>query len=55
MQCGVALPEECADIEIKLPVDGLWQIIYTCNVTGELAHKIGKALQVYAVKERLDR
>lgn len=52
-QCGVQLPEETVSVEIKVPVDGLMQIVYTCNVTGSLAHKIGKALQVQAVKDRL--
>lgn len=52
-QCGVQLPEETVTVEIKIPVDGLMQIVYTCNVTGGLAHKIGKALQVQAVKDRL--
>lgn len=53
VQCGVQLPEECNAVELKAPCDGLMQIIYTCNVTGALAHKIGKALQVQAVKDRL--
>lgn len=53
VQCGVQLPEECVTVEMKVSADSLMQITYTCNVTGDLAHKIGKALQVQAVKDRL--
>lgn len=53
VQCGVKLPEECCSVELNVSADSLMQITYTCNVSGALAHKIGKALQVQAVKERL--
>jgi len=52
-QCGVTLPEELVSVEVKVSADSLTQIVYTCNVTGTLEHKIGKAMQLHAVKERL--
>lgn len=52
-QCGVVLPEELVSIEVKVSADALTQIVYTCNVTGALEHKMGKAMQLHAVKERL--
>lgn len=54
-QVGVVLPEEICTVEVKVSADSLTQIIYTCNVTGELEHKIGKAMQLHAVKQRLSR
>lgn len=55
VQCGVAIPEELVSVEVKVSADSLTQIVYTCNVTGDLEHKIGKAMQLHAVKERLAR
>lgn len=52
-QCGVAIPEELCTVEVKVSADSLTQIIYTCNVTGDLEHKIGQAMQLHAVKQRL--
>ena len=54
-QCGVQIPEELCTVEVKVSADSLTQIIYTCNVTGDLEHKIGKAMQLHAVKQRLAR
>jgi hypothetical protein len=50
---GVELPEECVDIRIDAPVDGLMQIVFTCNVTPELAVKIANAIRTVAVAERV--
>ena len=55
VQCGVEVPEECVSVELKVSADSLTQVVYTCNVTGATAHKIGKALQLQAVKDRLSR
>lgn len=41
---GFELPDECGDVHMIVPVDGLIQLHYTVNVRHEDLVKIGKAL-----------
>lgn len=36
------LPAECIDVRIEMPVDGCFEIIYRCHLTGEDLETIGK-------------
>lgn len=54
-QCEIDIPEELVSVEVRVSADSVTQIIYTCNVTGGLEHKLGKAMQLHAVKDRLRR
>ena len=42
---GHELPEECVDVEILMPPQALFQIVYRCNVTPELMLKVTAALK----------
>jgi len=52
---GYELPEECGDVEMRLPVDGVIQLAYIVNLTdgedGTLA-KFGRALVRMAKNNR---
>ena len=50
MDAGL-VPDECADIEILLPADGLFQIRYTINVKPEDIPKILQAFAALATRE----
>lgn len=39
-----SLPEECAAAELLTPVDGIFQLRYTVNLTSEQLSKVGRAL-----------
>lgn len=41
---GFELPKECGDMQLTLPVDGIFQLHYTVSVTGEDLVKLGRAL-----------
>jgi hypothetical protein len=42
---GFTLPEECVDVKLVMPVDGVFQLEYTVNVYGERLEQLGRALQ----------
>lgn len=39
------LPDECADVEMLIPVDGVLRLRYTVNVTQEDARKLAEAFE----------
>lgn len=41
---GFELPKECARVRLLMPVDGLFQLEYRVNMTGEDLIKLGVAL-----------
>lgn len=41
---GFKLPDECADVQLITPTDGVIQLRYVVNVTGSDLVKIGRAL-----------
>lgn len=41
---GFELPKECSDVHMTMPVDGLYQLHYTVNLTEEDVARIGRAL-----------
>ena len=41
---GFELPDECGDVQLTMPVDGIFQLHYTVNVMPEDLAKIGRAL-----------
>jgi hypothetical protein len=41
---GFRLPDECVDVQLVTPVDGLYQIRYVCNLTHVQLQQIGRAL-----------
>lgn len=41
---GFDLPRECGDVYLVMPVDGVYQLKYTVNLTPEDLIKIGRAL-----------
>jgi len=48
------LPDEIVNMEIRSSGDGVVQLIFVCNLTGPMLHKLGAAMQVLAVKARLN-
>jgi len=38
------LPDECGDVELVMPVDGVFQLRFIVNVTKENLAKLGRAL-----------
>ncbi len=40
---GYELPEECCDVELLMPVDGIFKLRFEVNVTSENLAKIGRA------------
>lgn len=44
------LPVECVNVELGVPVDGLIQVKFTCNLTGENLVKFARAMARYTVK-----
>jgi hypothetical protein len=43
---GFELPEDCADVELALPVDGMIQLKLVLNLTGKRLQQFGRALVV---------
>jgi hypothetical protein len=41
---GFELPKECGDMQLLMPVDGVFQLHYTVNVLGSDLAKLGRAL-----------
>lgn len=41
---GYTLPPECGDVQLLMPVDGLFQLHYTVNLLPEDMVKVGRAL-----------
>ena len=41
---GFILPDNCGDVELVMPVDGLMQVRYTVIVYGEQLAQLGRAL-----------
>ncbi len=48
---GFELPEECGDVELLMPVDGVFRLYYTVLVTDENLGKLGRALARLAEKK----
>lgn len=42
---GFVLPDECGDVALELPVDGLAQLVVRINMTDTNIGQIGRALQ----------
>ena len=42
---GFRLPENCADVKMIMPIDGMFQLMYTVNLTGHELAKVGRALE----------
>jgi hypothetical protein len=45
---GYELPEECAGVELTMPVDGIMQLKLVVNLTGKSLGQLANALQVIA-------
>jgi hypothetical protein len=41
---GFPLPDECNDVQLSMPVDGIFQLHYIVNLTPEELQRIGRAL-----------
>jgi hypothetical protein len=41
---GFELPEECSDVQLEMPIDGIFRLHYSVNVTGDNLAKLGRAL-----------
>lgn len=41
---GFVLPEECGDVSLELPVDGITQLVCRINITPRNVAQIGRAL-----------
>ena len=41
---GFDLPDECVDVEMKMPTDGIYQLHYIVNLTDDRLAKFGRAL-----------
>lgn len=52
-QADIPLPDEIVSLELRCVDDGLAQLHIVCNLTGPMLHKLGQAMQVLAVKQRL--
>ena len=50
-QCGFTLPDECGDVQMLMPVDGVFQLHYTVNLTHDDMVKIGNALIAIGLKQ----
>lgn len=50
---GYVLPEECGDVEMRLPVDGVIQLALIVNLTDETLAMFGRALIRMAGKNEL--
>lgn len=48
---GFILPDECGDVEMRLPVDGVIQLAYIVNLTDERLAQFGRALVRMAEKQ----
>lgn len=46
---GFVLPDECCEVRMIMPVDGVYQLHYEVNLRAEDLIKIGKALQRIAM------
>lgn len=53
VQANIPLPEEVVSLDLRATNDGLVQLHVVCNLTGPMLYKLGQAMQVLAVKERL--
>ena len=51
---GYVLPDECADVEMTLPVDGVMQLKLIVNLTGESLQQFGRALVAIGAAQRDD-
>ena len=50
-QVGFPIPEECGDIALVLPVDGIMMLRYSTFVTGENLVKLAEALKLIGEKD----
>lgn len=53
VEAGIPLPDEITHMELRAADDGVVQLFITCNLTGPMLHRLGTAMQVLAVKNRL--
>lgn len=53
VEAGIPLPDEIVNLELRAAPDGVVQLFIVCNLTGPMLHKLGTAMQVLAVKNRL--
>ena len=42
---GFPLPEECGDVQLDMPVDGLFRLHYTIMLNSEQVAALGRAMQ----------
>jgi hypothetical protein len=52
---GFDLPDECGDVQLLMPIDGIFQLHYAINVTGENLAKLGRALTKIGESHQDDR
>ena len=48
---GFELPKECGDVQLLMPVAGIFQLSYIVNLTDDDVARIGRALTRYALQE----
>lgn len=53
IEVGFPLPPEIVDLDMRTHADGLVQLHIVCNLTGPMLHKLGQAMQLLAVQQRL--
>lgn len=49
------LPDEIVSMDLRSTEDGIVQLHIVCNLTGPMLHTLGAAMQVLAVKQRLEK
>ncbi|MES2360082.1 MAG: hypothetical protein V4529_17205 [Gemmatimonadota bacterium] len=49
---GYTLPDECADVELRIPVDGVMQLALIVNLTEVTLAQVGRAFIRMAEGER---
>lgn len=52
---GFHLPDECGDVQMTMPVDGLFQLHYTINLTADDLERIGKAFVRLVAEGKIDK
>lgn len=53
IEVGFPLPPEITALDIRTQADGVVELHIVCNLTSETLHKLGQAMQVLAVQQRL--
>ena len=49
---GMTLPDDCGDVELLMPVDGIFVLTYRVNVMGDNLIKLGRALASVGVSQQ---